>query len=65
MKSDSKSKKPEKKTDGSSQGEDGYLPENSFYETPEKTRQVKDKTGWTIREENKMIMGSSKKSKKD
>lgn len=44
------------KTPNSSQGESGVMSEESVYEKPKKQSPIKDKTGWQVRPENKMIL---------
>lgn len=37
-------------------GEGGSLPKNTIYEKPLKQKAIKDKTGWEVRPENRMIL---------
>lgn len=46
-------------TEDATKGESGVVPEQSFYEKPLKQKAIKDKTGWEVRPENKMIMSGS------
>lgn len=48
-------KKSSDKSDSS--GEDTVQGKNTVYETPQKVRRIKDKTGWEVLPENKAVFG--------